>query len=108
MADRETAQNALKVVMTFLLDHGIESSPVARLLSALSALSAGSSPPNLFKPLPASNRRPGSPDIEGIKPRLARTGEYLPRSGKSSTAATPRGGSPSHKLPRLWPRSLSE
>jgi hypothetical protein len=91
MADRETAQNALKVVMTFLLDHGIESSPVARLLSALSALSAGSSLPNIFKPLPASNRRPDSPEIEGIKCRLAGIVEYLQRSGKSRRAATQWG-----------------
>jgi hypothetical protein len=87
VTDRETAQNALNVVVTFLLDRGIESSPVARLLSALSALSAGSSLPNIFKPLPASNRRPDSPAVEAIKGRLAAVAEYWQQSGKDRKTA---------------------
>jgi hypothetical protein len=88
VTDRETAQKALNVVVAFFLDHSIESTPLVRLLSALSALSAGSRLPNMFEPLPASNRRPDSPGTEGIKGRLAAIAEYLQRSGKSRRAAT--------------------
>jgi hypothetical protein len=57
--DREVAQMALNGVVTFLLDLGIESHPLVRLLSGLAALSADSSPPPMLAPAVTRHRRPG-------------------------------------------------
>jgi hypothetical protein len=56
VTDRETAQKALNVVGAFFLSHGIESSPLVRLLSAVSAL-AGIQQHDGFTRLPEDRRR---------------------------------------------------
>ena len=85
--DRETAQAALNGVVTFFLDHGIEAQPIARLLSALAALTAGSSPPAMFAPTVTRHRRPDPPSVEGIKGRLAAIMEFRQQTGLTRKAA---------------------
>ena len=85
--DRETAQAALNGLVTFLLDHGIESQPFVRLLSGLVALTAGSSLPAIFAPTVTRHRRPDPPTVEGIKGRLAAIMEFRQQAGLSRKGA---------------------
>jgi hypothetical protein len=85
--DREIAQAALTGVVAFFLDHGIESQPLVRLLGGLEALSAGSSPPAMFTPIPTRHRRPDAPSIEGTKGRLAAIMEFRQQAGLTRKAA---------------------
>jgi hypothetical protein len=85
--DREVAQMALNGVVTFLLDLGIESHPLVRLLSGLAALSADSSPPPMLAPAITRHRRPDPPYIEGIKGRLAAIMEFRQTGGLDRKAA---------------------
>jgi hypothetical protein len=80
-ADRDAAQLALTDVVTFFLDHGIQSEPLVRLLSELAALSAGSSPSPMLAPAVTSHRRPDAPAIEGIKGRLAAIMDFRQQAG---------------------------
>jgi hypothetical protein len=85
--DREAAQAALTGVVTFFLDHGIESQPLVRLLNELAALTAGSSTSRMLTPAVTRHRRPDSPVIEGIKGRLAAIMEYRQGAGLTRKAA---------------------
>jgi hypothetical protein len=85
--DREIAQRALNGVVTFFLDCGIEASPLVRLLSAIEALSAGSSPPAMLAPMATNHRRADAPSIAGIKGRLAAIMEFQQQAGLTRKAA---------------------
>jgi hypothetical protein len=85
--DREIAQAALTGVVTFFLDHGIESQPLVRLLSELAALSAGASPSAMLAPTVTRHRRPDAPTIEEIKGRLAAIMEFRQQAGLTRKAA---------------------
>jgi hypothetical protein len=85
--DRETAQMALNGVVTFFLDHGIESQPLVRLLSDLAALTAGASPSRMLTPVATRHRRPDAPTVEGMKGRLAAIMEFRQEAGLSRRAA---------------------
>jgi hypothetical protein len=80
-ADRDAAQLALTELVAFFLDHANESEPLVRLLGALAALAAGSSPSPMLAPTTTSHRRPDPPAIEGIKGRLAAIMEFRQRAG---------------------------
>ena len=86
-ADRGAAQLALTEVVSFFLEHGIESEPLVRLLSELAALNEGSSPSALLLPAMTSHRRPNPPTIEAIKGRLAAIMEYRQKAGSSRKEA---------------------
>jgi hypothetical protein len=86
-ADRDTAQLALNIVVTFFLDHDIESKPLVRLLSGLVALSAGASPSGMLMPAVTRHRRPDAPTIEAIKGRLAAIMEFRQQAGLTRKAA---------------------
>jgi hypothetical protein len=85
--DREMAQAALIGVLTFFQDHGIEAKPLVRLLSALTALSAGSRRPAMLAATVTRHRRPDAPSIEGIKGRLAAIMEFQQQTGLTRKAA---------------------
>jgi hypothetical protein len=85
--DREAAQAALSLVLAFFQDHGIESRPLARLLSELAALTAGASPSRMLAPAVTRHRRRDAPAIEGIKGRLAAIMECRQRAGLTRKAA---------------------
>jgi hypothetical protein len=84
--DRQTAQAALGLVLAFFHDHGIESWPLARLLSELAALTAGASPSRMLAPAVTRHRRPDAPAIEGIKGRLAAIMECRQKAGLTRKA----------------------
>jgi hypothetical protein len=79
--DRDAAQLALTDVVTFFLDHEIESQPLVRLLNELAALSAGASPSAMLAPTATPHRRPDAPAVEGIKGRLAAIMEFRQQAG---------------------------
>ena len=86
-ADRETAQAALNGVVMFLQNNQMESRPLIRLVSALAALTGGSSAPAMLAPTPTRHRRPDPPTIELIKGRLAAIMEYRQQTGATRKAA---------------------
>jgi hypothetical protein len=86
--DREIAEAGLSRIVSFFLDHGIESQPVYRLLTAIAAVSAGASPPPMLLPTKTHHRRPGAPAIEVAKGRLAAIMAYRQQSGLSRKAAS--------------------
>jgi hypothetical protein len=69
VVDREIAQIALADVVEFLMDSGIDSTPLTRLLADLEALSAGSRPSGMLAVAVTRHRRPEplrmSPDLIG-------------------------------------------
>jgi hypothetical protein len=79
--DRDAAQLALTDVVTFFLDHEIESQPLVRLLNELAALSVGASPSAMLAPTATPHRRPDAPAVEGIKGRLAAIMEFRQQAG---------------------------
>jgi hypothetical protein len=64
-ADRDAAQLALTDVVTFFLDHDMQSEPLVRLLSELAALSAGSSPSPMLAPAVTSGGEHGAASASG-------------------------------------------
>ena len=85
--DRDTAQLALNIVVTFFLDHGIESQPLIPLLSELVAVSAGSRPSRMLTPARTGHRSPDAPTIEAIKGRLAASMEFRQQTGSTRKTA---------------------
>jgi hypothetical protein len=93
--DRDAAQLALTDVVTFFLDHEIESQPLVRLLNELAALSAGASPSAMLAPTATPHRRPDAPAVEGIKGRLAAIMEFRQQAWIDPEASS-RVGCPTH------------
>jgi len=85
--DREIAQLGLSGAMEFLLDQGIETKPLMRLLSELMALSAGAMPSDMLAPTVTRHRRPVAPVVETIKGRLAAIMEFRQQAGLSRKLA---------------------
>jgi hypothetical protein len=59
-----------------------------RLLSELTALSAGSRPSAMLRPAPTRYRRPDPPAMEGVKGRLAAIMEFRQKTGSTRKAAS--------------------
>jgi hypothetical protein len=87
VVDRVTAQQALNGVVLLCLEVGIESSPLARLLTGIEALSSGSRPPAMLAPAATRHRRKDAPGIEGIKGELAAIMEFRQQAGLTRKAA---------------------
>jgi hypothetical protein len=71
VVDRDIAQHALTGVVSLCVEFDIESSPLARLLAAVEALSSGSRLLPMRVPLKTRHRQRDAPALEGIKGRLA-------------------------------------
>jgi len=78
---REGSQHALNGVIAAFQSADIETAPLMPLLSALSAIAAGSSLPAILTPIATRHRRPDEPEIEGKKGRLAAVMEYRQSQG---------------------------
>jgi hypothetical protein len=87
VVDREIAQQALTGVVLLCLELGIESSPLARLLAAVDALSSGSRLPSMLVPVKIRHRRRDAPALEAIKGRLAAIMEFRQQAGLTRKAA---------------------
>lgn len=86
-ADRDAAQMALTGVAAFLASNGIESRPVIRLLSELTAITEGSRLSDMLTPDVSGHRPADPPTIEGVKGRLAAIMEYRQGGGMARKAA---------------------
>jgi len=84
---REGSQHALNGVMAAFQSADIETAPLMALLSALSAVAAGSSLPEMLAPAATPHRRPDAPEIEGKKGRLAALMEYRQSQGLTRKVA---------------------
>ena len=81
--DRDIAQLALTCAVGFCLDLGIEAGPLHRLLGGLEGLSAGAKAPEMLRPSRIGHRRVDSPNVEGVKGRLAAIMEFKQKRGLS-------------------------
>jgi hypothetical protein len=84
--NRDAAQAAVTELVVFLESCGIDSRPLALLLSELVALTGGSSS-RMFTPAASRHRRSDPAMIEGMKGRLAAIMEYRQQAGLSRREA---------------------